>query len=109
MTDNFTPITGQDIRIRFEPEERLFLIEQAVTRRANGATDPNDIAGIIGLNTERWEILVRASSVLEAFERTFHLMYEENYDIRAVDLGPVPSDAPAILETRDQLNRVRFS
>lgn len=109
MTDNFTPIPGQDIRIRFEPEERLFLVEQAVTRRANGTTDPNEIAGLIGLNMERWEILSRARSVQQAFEKAFHFMYEDNYNIRSVDLGPVPLTGTAVLETRDQLNRVRVS
>ena len=109
MNNNFTPVVGQDIRIRFDPVERLFVIEQAVTRRANGSTDPNDIAGIIGLNEERWELLVRSRSVLEAFERAFHMMYEEDFNMRSIDLGPVPRDSPAILEAVAQMNRVRFS
>lgn len=105
----FDPQAAQPIRIRFDQDTDAYIVEQERIRLPNGQTDPNEIGGLLGLGESIWferAICPRLNSreeltgFREAIYRALTLMFEENVQIRGIDLGPAVSNSVEVRATR---------
>lgn len=102
---SYNPKQGRDIRSRFDSDRGLYVIQQERTRTANGATNPNDLGGILDLGATGWEERYACDNVQEMLEELFNITFSEDCVVREIDIGdldPLSATVQAAL-TRMQL------
>lgn len=85
---SFTPDQDGPIRVRFDSDLRLYLVEQRFRRQRNGKTLEHTVDNIPEQGELRWKPRARCTSMWEVVLRCFDLMYTENRALVAFDLGP---------------------
>lgn len=95
---------GTDIRIRFDTGTARWAVEQVRINRANGATDPHDLAKILDLDQEDWELLYQDENLSEACLVAMKTTLGDYSRIREVDLGPFNPTDPLIQNALDMLS-----
>lgn len=105
---SYTPTPDQDIRAVYNYGLELYEVQQERVRRANGATDPNDLGSILDLNLEGWETRYQTDNVQELFEELFNIAYMENTYIRSIDLGPTSIQSVEVVNARERLELLTF-
>lgn len=105
MTYN-PPIGSQDIRVRFEPTLAQWVIEQENVRLANGATDVHDVAAMLNVGEEQWDIRYGNQEFFQAVMQAQILADDENVRVREVILSPLSPQSPAVLTTKAYLQQL---
>ena len=99
----YSPSTVNEIRLRYNEGERVFIIETAVTPTAPGATYESDKAYRRFRDVERWVHYGEYETFYTAVEHLYALAMDSNSKIREVDLGTLDINSQEILDVRDIL------
>lgn len=102
--DTLTYVEGTDLRIRFDTESARWKLEQVRVNRANGATNPHDLAKILDLDQEGWSLTYEDGSLNEVCLVAIAEVMQSYSRIRSIDLGPFTSTSPTVVSALDLLN-----
>jgi hypothetical protein len=105
---SYNPVPGKDLRITYDATTESYQIEQVRTRTANGATNPNDLGGILDLGQEGWEVRFSTDNIAEVLAEMFSIAYQEDVGLRSVDFGPVSNLSPEVTEAVTRMQLLTF-
>jgi hypothetical protein len=106
MSETFSPREDQYLRVRYNSEIPGWVLEQQLRLNPNGATDPGQLAALLGLGEDQWEERGVFRDLLTAAQQVVSLMYEENVTIVSFDRGPFSTSSGVVQRVRTQLARL---